>query len=109
MKEWPLGFEYSWADLKPIRTCVTLVLLFQMAGAVACLFTRPMPDWFLNAWYGGALATLPGFLVGLVIQRREQPGSLSANALMVWRLAFIAFVLSASAFAARYFGWFNEA
>ena len=109
MKEWPLGFEYSWADLKPIRACVAIVLFFQIIGALAGLFTRPMPDWFLSVWYGGALATFPGLLVGLFIQWRERPGSLSANSLMVWRLAFIAFVLTASAIAARYYGWFNEA
>lgn len=107
MKEHPLAFEYSWTDLRPIRPVVVWVLVFQVVGAVAGLVLRPMPDGFASAWYGGALATLPGFLVGVLTQWRGHPGTLSANSLMVWRMAFVAFALTASAAAARYFGWFN--
>ena len=108
MTESPFHFEYSWADLQPIRSCVTMVLIFQIIGALAGLFTRSMPHWFVSLWYGGAMATFPGFLVGLFVQWRERPGTLSANALMVRRMALIAFMLSASALAVRYFGLFNE-
>ena len=106
MNQSHFAFEYSWADLKPIRAVVALVLFFQIVGALAGLFTRPVPGWFESVWYGGAFATFPGFLVGLFIQWRERPGSISANARMVWHVGFVAFVLSVSAVLMRRFGFF---
>ena len=70
------------------------VLIAQVIGAAAALWLSVYPSWFDNLWAGGALATFPGFLAGLPIQRLLRPGSLSEHRGMVRRFGAIALVLS---------------
>jgi len=98
MKESQLGFEYSWEDLRPIRALAIVSLAFQLVGAAIGLWTAKYPAWFANLWAGGALATFPGFVVGLLAQQVLRPGSLTENKVMVRRMGLIALALSASVF-----------
>lgn len=98
MKESQFGFEYTWEDLQPIRTLVVIALGFQVAGALLGLWVAKYPQWFANLWAGGAIATFPGFIVGLVAQWIKYPESLAENKVMVRRLGLIAAVLSLSVF-----------
>ena len=99
MKESQFGFEYSWADLKPIRALMVIVITAQLLGAAVSVLLSRFPDWFESAWFGGAVATFPAFLVGAAVQARVRPGSLSENKVMVRRLGLIAALLTAIAFA----------
>jgi hypothetical protein len=94
MRESPFGFEYSWSDLQPVRALATTVFAAQVVGAVLGLLFASHSSWFLKLWFGGALATFPSFLLGLLIQARIKPGSISENGVMVRRLGLIAFLLS---------------
>jgi hypothetical protein len=98
MKESPFGFEYNWDDLRPIRALAIVSLVFQLFGAAIGLWTARYPSWFANLWAGGALATFPGFAIGLFIQQAMRPGSLVENKVMVRRMGLIALALSASVF-----------
>ena len=98
MKESPLGFEYSWADLQPVRALFLTTLLAQLIGAAFGLWIAKYPSWFDNLWAGGALATLPGYVIGLLVQSVLRPGSLSENIVMVRRLGFVSALLSAFVF-----------
>ena len=70
MKESPFGFRYTWEDMRPVRPLAGTTMLFQFLGAGMGYYFGPEPNWFDNVWKGGAAATFPGFLVGLVIQYR---------------------------------------
>jgi hypothetical protein len=94
MRESQLGFQYSWADLQPVRALAITVLVAQLAGALLGFFFAAQSSWFMRLWLGGALATFPAFLVGLAIQSRIRPGSIGENRVMVRRLGLIALLLS---------------
>jgi hypothetical protein len=98
MEENQFGFEYSWTDLRPVRTLMTVVLVFQVGGALLGLLLAHYSGWFSNVWAGGAIATLPGFVVGFIAQRAKDPASISINKVMVRRLALVAALLSLSVF-----------
>ena len=105
MKESQFGFEYSWADLQPVRALAVIVFGAQIAGALVGLVFPQFPRWLESLWFGGAIATFPAFLVGLVVQSRLRPGSITENRIMVRRFGFIALFLSAFALAMPLFGF----
>jgi MFS family permease len=94
MKESPFGFEYSWNDLRPIRPLTVIVLVAQAVGSLLGLWFAKYPGWLENLWFGGALATFPGFLIGIPVQKWLRPNSLSENRVMVRRMALVALLLS---------------
>jgi hypothetical protein len=105
MKESQFGFEYSWADLKPIRVLMVTIITAQLLGGAVGLLVPRFPGWFESFWFGGAVATFPAFLLGAVIQAQVRPGSLSENKVMVRRLGLIAALLTAIAFAMPVLGF----
>ena len=107
MKESQFGFEYSWADLQPIRALAVIVLLAQVAGAALGYLFPHFPRWFESLWFGAAIATFPAFLVGLIVQARLRPGSVRENRVMVRRLGLIALALSVFAIAMPILGFGN--
>ena len=89
------GFKmsYSWEDLRPIHPLFVTSLVSQALGAVAGLVLKVGPSWFESVWLGGALATFPGFLVGIPVQFHLRPGSLASHKSMVIFLGAIALFL----------------
>jgi hypothetical protein len=108
MKESPFGFEYSWQDLQPVRVLAICVFVAQFFGAVLGLIFHRFPDWFENLWFGAVVATLPGYLVGLLAQSRSRPGSIKENSTMVRRLGLIAVFLTVIAIAGPSLGMFGK-
>jgi uncharacterized membrane protein len=94
MQESPLGFEYTWADLQPIRALAVTVLVAQLMGGALGLAFAPHSEWFLRLWIGGTVVTFPAFVLGLFIQSRLRPGSIGTNLVMVRRLGLIAAILT---------------
>ena len=94
MRESPFGFSYSWDDLQPVRPLCVTVLVAQFLGAVVGLAVGYFPGWFENLWIGGAVATFPGFLLGLPIQRRARPEAIEENQVMVRRMGLVAVILT---------------
>jgi hypothetical protein len=105
MKESQFGFQYSWSDLQPVRALAVIVVGAQIAGALAGLAFPHFPRWFESLWFGAAIATFPAFLVGMAVQSRLRPGSLTENRTMVRRLGLISLFLSAFALAMPLFGF----
>lgn len=89
--------SYSWEDLRPIHPLFVTSLIFQALGVVAGFLLQVGPSWFESVWLGGALATFPGFMVGIPVQARLRPGSLSLHKPMVIFLGAIALFLFAIA------------
>jgi hypothetical protein len=98
VRESQFGFRYTWEDMRPVRALSIAVLALQILGAAIGLWVAKYPTWFANLWAGGALASLPGFLFGLIVQRFASPGSLSANMVMVRRMGLIAVLMTLSVF-----------
>lgn len=94
MKESPFGFSYSWEDLRPVHPLFITVLGAQVLGAALGLIAEHFPATFDNLWFGGAIATFPGFLVGLPIQKRIRPESIAENRVMVRRMGLVALILT---------------
>jgi hypothetical protein len=104
MTETPFGFNYTWSDLKPVKILASTAFISQAIGAGFSYFSNHSPNWFESLWFGGALATLPGFLVGLLLQHMATPGRLSEHRVMVQRYGFISAALTAVALAMSYSG-----
>ncbi|MGY0193833.1 hypothetical protein ACWA7J_02025 [Leptothrix sp. BB-4] len=67
---------YSWEDLAPVREVWLTMMLFHGIGGVlgvSGVLGLSGPDPFSQ---GTLLGSLPGFLVGLVVQQLCRPGSL---------------------------------
>jgi len=109
MKAHGPGFEYSWSDLRPVRAIAVAVLLAQIVGGVLGYFFPQFPRAFPSIWFGAAVGTLPAFLVGLLVQARWRPGSISANSLMVRRLGIISAGLTLFAVVMPHLGWGSAA
>ncbi|MGB9149287.1 MAG: hypothetical protein WCB36_03490 [Burkholderiales bacterium] len=105
MKESQFGFSYSWADLKPIRALPITVFAAQLIGSLVGYEMHLHSGWFESLWTGGALATFPSFLAGLLVQARLRPGSLHENAVMVRRLGLITLSLTLMAVFIFMFGF----
>jgi hypothetical protein len=99
MKETQFGFEYSWADLQPVRALSVVVFGAQIVGAIAGIGFPQFPRWFESLWFGAAISTFPAFLLGLAVQSKLRPGSIGENKVMVRRLGLIALALSSFALA----------
>jgi len=104
MRESRFGFRYSWSDLQPIRALSIVAFAVQFVGVVLGYLFPRSPYWFESVWFGGAIATFPGFLLGLLVQYRYRPGSISANKLMVQRLGVVAGLFTLVALAMLGFG-----
>lgn len=105
MKESRFGFEYTWADLQPIRALSVVVIGAQIVGGILGVVFPQFPKFFESLWFGAAIATFPAFLIGLAVQHRLRPGSLGENRVMVRRLGLIALALSAFALAMPVMGF----
>jgi len=105
MKESPFGFEYSWDDLQPVRPLFVTVLVIQVVGALIGLSIGYFPGWFENLWIGGAIATFPGFLVGMPIQTHLRPAAIAENRVMVRRMGLVALLLTLAGFTMPW--WWN--
>jgi hypothetical protein len=70
------------------------VLIAQGLGAVIGLAIGYFTAWFENLWMGGAIATFPGFLMGLPVQVRARAEAIDENRVMVRRMGLVALVLT---------------
>ena len=93
----PFKVSYSWSELAPVRPLCVTTLVAQLIGAGVGLSTFGTTHFFEALWLGGSLATFPGFLAGLVVQRILRPGSLARNRQMVLFMGTVAFFLTAFA------------
>ncbi|QTN21513.1 hypothetical protein HZ992_15110 [Rhizobacter sp. AJA081-3] len=105
MRDDHFGFNYTWADLAPIRGLVAFVIVFQFIGlGLGALFHR-FPSTLDSAWFGGAIATLPAFVGGLLLQLKLNRPSITQNKRMVWHFGLVATALFVFALAMPILGY----
>lgn len=83
--------------MKPLLPLYFAMAVAQVLGAVAGVWLGRAPSWLENLWAGAALATLPGYLAGCVVQKRFGPSALAMQAGTVRRIGVAALVLAAAA------------
>jgi hypothetical protein len=84
------------------RIFLAICLVQLMAGAM-CLGFRPYTDAFLSFWFGGAVASLPGFLLGLAWLRSARPEALVANRAVISLYAVCSVLMTVVAWPMAYF------
>lgn len=85
------GFRTLWALRGLALTYIAVYLVGLMLGP---LFPGERP---IGSWLGGALATLPAYLLGVVVQHRIDPTALREHKSTVWILGVIAVAVFAFA------------
>ncbi len=60
--------EVFWGEVVATWRVFALVALAQVVGAFISLHRAPIGSRFVDFWFGGAVATLPGVLLGLIWQ-----------------------------------------
>jgi hypothetical protein len=98
MKESDPGFEYNVGEFRPLRALSVVIAAAQCVGVGVSLWVGHYPSWFENLWFGGALATFPGYLFGLAVQHHFRPNSLIVCRALVRRMGLVSAVLSLAAF-----------
>lgn len=91
------AFEFGWGQFQPLRALSLVIAAAQCVGAGVSLWAGHYPSWFENLWFGGALATFPGFLAGLAVQRHLKPNSVIVCRPLVRRMGMVSAVLSLAA------------
>lgn len=81
-----------------MRTLSLVIAAAQCVGVGVSLYVGHYPTWFENLWFGGALATFPGYLIGLAVQHYFKPNSLIVCRALVRRMGLVSAVLSLAAF-----------
>ena len=66
-----------WNLAKPIWRILLLALAIQLIGGAISLLNSPYGHPFLDFWYGGALSTFPGFLIGTIWHQYAAPSKIS--------------------------------
>lgn len=92
--EFSVGLTFS--DLKSVWRILVAVAGFQLVGGAIGLAIRLHHFGFMNFWFGGATATLPGFAVGLAWQLKSTKDR-GLWTSVAWFLGIISFVLTAVA------------
>ena len=82
--------SYSWHELQPIHPLCYTVFAAQAIGATLSVVLNGSGDRYYALWFGGAAATLPGFLCGLLVQARMRRRSIAANRQKIILLGVIA-------------------
>jgi hypothetical protein len=78
----PFSLSRLWA----VRWLTGTLFAVQVACGIVGLFVAPHWVPFQRFWLGGALATFPGFLLGLLLQFRINPSAIAEQRLTVWLL-----------------------
>ena len=89
--------SYSWEDLRLVHPLFISVMIAQAIGAAISGYLHNFDPILDALWLGGALATFPGFLLGLPVQKLLLPGNMSKHLDMVLFMGTIAAAITAMA------------
>lgn len=92
------GFDRDGGQFQPLRALSLVIAAAQCVGAGVSLWVGHYPSWFENLWFGGALVTFPGYLIGLAVQRHLNPNSLIVCRPLIRRMGLVSAVLTLAAF-----------
>ena len=79
------------------RVVVVVVLAQVLAGCIAVIL-EPYGFWFIDFWFGGAVATVFGFVAGVIRQMKSVDGSWRSHRQMLFFMGIASLVLFVAAF-----------
>ncbi|MGO4261470.1 hypothetical protein [Lysobacter sp. TAB13] len=97
MQEPQFGSRYSLSDLQPVWPVMLAVLLAELIGAAIGYYALSAPHPILRLWLGAALAALPGYALGLILQRKLRPDRFRTHRPLIRRLGVLAALLTLTA------------
>jgi len=83
----------QWDLVKPIWRVLLFTFIVQLIGGVISLLISPYGHPFLDFWYGGAILTFPGFLIGSIWHQYAAPSKLNNHKLAFCFIGLICFCL----------------
>ncbi len=88
-----LTLNDQWQLIKPVWRVLVAVGVFQIIGGVIGLSTATYGFPFIDFWYGGAVATFPGFVFGVLWHMAKSEGTLQDYSLAIAFLGLISVCL----------------
>lgn len=94
-KRWrDLLFSYTWSDLERLQWLRDFWTAGYLATGLAAFVVDPLSDRPASGMLGAMLACFPSYLIGLWMQRLNDPDSIDREHLMVWQLRNLAVVFT---------------
>ncbi len=88
----------QWNFIKPLWRILVAVFLAQLIGMAISMFVGKYGHPFVNLWFGGAVSSFLGFLVGLAWCRQISSKLISDNLLAVFFLGALSLIITVMAF-----------
>ncbi len=92
------SLKEQWEFVKPIWRVLLIALLAQLAGGLALIIIAKYEHVFLDFWFGGAISTFPGFILGLLWQVSSSNETIKNNLLVIVFVGVLCFSLTLGAF-----------
>jgi len=93
-----LTLTEQWELIKPIWRILLATMIFQIIGGIVGLSYPLYGMLLIDLWFGSAVSTAPGFLIGVVWQSINSPKIIRQNLLIVAIMGIMCVVLTISAF-----------
>lgn len=88
----------QWMLIKPIWRILLATAVIQIAGGIIGIISSKYGHPFVDFWYGGAISTFPGFVIGSIWHHYTSPEKLINNKLTFLFIGAICLCLMISAF-----------
>lgn len=93
-----MTFTDQWNLIKPIWRIFVLVLIMQIAGGITGIIVGEYDNTIVDLWYGGVLATIPGFLLGLVWHKLSKDSDSKSDLLPILFISFLCVMITVAVF-----------
>ena len=88
----------QWEWVKPIWRILLVVLIAQLFGGFVSIILAKYEHLFLDFWFGGAVSTLVGFVLGVLWQAYANRETIKDNFLVIAFIGVLSLALTLSAF-----------
>ena len=88
----------QWEFVKPVWRIMLVTLIAQLAGGVALIVIGKYGHPLVDFWFGGAVSTFPGFILGTVWHGYSAKEEIKNNLLAIGFIGILALMLTLAAF-----------
>ena len=88
----------QWEHIKPIWRILLAAIVVQLAGGVISIISSKYGHPFIDFWYGGAISTFPGFIIGSFWHHHSSPEKLKYHKFAFFFIGAICLCLMIFAF-----------
>jgi len=86
----------QWEFIKPIWRILLVASLAQLIGGFTAIFIGKYGHFIIDFWFGTAISTFPGFILGLLWHSSKK--QIKDNLLAIGFIGFLSLTLTLSAF-----------